>query len=145
MFVFVLPSRMSSLGDQYLLSGSSNSRAVIWRSDLSLPSPSTDDDSDVVLIENRLPIYELQFDGREDISTVITDYTTNSIYNSSDMQFIYKWNFYPISSLSSEDLRSQMDGQQMPTVFRYEADGREASLISVKRPSAWNTPGSSKR
>lgn len=135
---------MSSFGDQYLISGSSNSRAVIWRSDLSLPSPSTED-SDVMLIENRLPIYELQFDGREDISTVITDYTTNSIYNTSDMQFIYKWNFYPNSQRDSESLRSQMDGQQMPSVFRYEADGKETSVISVKRPLAWNTPGTSKR
>lgn len=137
-------TKISFLGDQYLLSGSSDSRAVIWRSDITLPTPSLDD-PDLLLIEIRLPIYELQFDRREDISTVITDYTTHSVYNSSDTQFIFKWNFYLNSPLESERLRSKMDGQPIPTVFRYEANGSESSVVSLKRPSKWNTPSTSKR
>lgn len=129
---------MSPLGDNYVLGGASNGRAVIWRADLSFPSASTSP-SDRLVIENRLPTYEFQFSDNEDICLASFDTSTASLYTTSENQLIYKWSFYPNRQLNIDQLRMAIGGD-VPKVVPFRADGLDSRTITLKRPASWSRP-----
>lgn len=88
---------MCTFTDRYLLSGALNGRVYIWNGLISLPTAQSSDPTDPTSlpIENRYPLYELQFEEKEDISLVAADTGSMSLYNTSDTQLVYKWNMRP--------------------------------------------------
>ena len=132
--------RLATFGDRYLLSGASNGRALIWNSNLSFPSEPDSPYSTQVTIENRLPVYQLDFYEKEDISVVCTDDSTSSIYNSSDTQHIYKGNFRPNYKLDVHRLYDEGNGM-VPVSRPYRVERNEERIVSVCRPG-WSRAGS---
>ena len=108
--------RLSSFANgRYLLSGSNNGRAYIWNATVSLPlieqtsSCLSSTNNEQIRIENRFPLHELCFTDTEDISLIHGDSSTMSIYNSSDSQYLYKWNFEHASSSASKNRNNMIE------------------------------------
>lgn len=77
-----------------MLSGSTTGKVHIWNARMTLPpSPEAVQGDQQIIVENRYPIYELNFK-TEDVSLVHGDWGSSSIYNSSENQIIYRWDFH---------------------------------------------------
>lgn len=94
-------------------------------------------------IENRLPLYQIQFDNEfDEISLVLGDFSTQSLYCCSESQLVHRWTFMPpglIARNQGSRFRSLFD--QIPRCERYQSRPTDTAptpiSICLKRASSF--------
>ena len=129
-------TKISPFGEDYLLSGSINSRFYIWNCNLRRPSDSNDDN--LISIENRLPLFEMKFDQHQELSLIFGDFKDQNIYCASEPHVLWKWSFGIGKHQNSEEI-DYMHSVHQPILQQFKRPENHSSTlqISLKRASSF--------
>ncbi|KAH7636863.1 wd domain containing protein [Dermatophagoides farinae] len=129
-------TKISPFSDDYLLSGSTNSRFYIWN--CSLRKPFDSNDENFISIENRLPLFEMNFDHQQELSLIFGDFSDQNIYCASEPHVLWKWSFGIGRHQNSNEVEYMQAGYQ-PTLQRFKNPENHSKMIniSLKRASSF--------